>query len=105
MALRHGGRDRSGEMVFADVAMAALGPIALLMVLFMIIAGRAPECETLSPTDLEQRVEHMQGWIGDIKAVIALRQRRLAVDCPQAMPDLADVSRQRCCRSHSLCCV
>lgn len=96
MRRTRGGSERSGEMVFADVAMAALGPIALLMVLFMLAAGQkalSPGCTPLDSEAFAERALRLAGWLERTRDEIEIRFADMEAHCPQAMFNREEVAR------------
>lgn len=58
-------RERLGQVAFADLAMAALGPFAALMIIFLVAAGAAQEkdCKHANAAEEKQLVEDVRVWL------------------------------------------
>lgn len=72
-------RDWMTDIAFADVAMALLGPILLLLVVFVLYAAKEskpPECRGLSPAEITSSANALRGWLDQAK----IRVQRLSTD-------------------------
>ncbi len=82
----------SNEIAFADVAMAVLGPILLLLVVFIVLAT-GNNCPDLSSDELKRAALGLQQWITDTD----YEERRAAVHrrCPELLQPSGDAGTEK----------
>jgi len=81
----------SNEVAFADVAMAILGPILLLFLIFLIQvinSGSTPACEVPDEARQTTLAGAVQNWMTTREAAVAEQMELLAARCPMAVRDL-----------------
>jgi len=82
--MRRRGSGRIDEVAFADVAMATLGPIVLLMLVFMGIAAKTlaeTPCERPEPEQVAALGETLKQWTEDLRGEVDGRRRIIAQRC------------------------
>lgn len=88
-------RSRRGwmtEIAFADVAMAMLGPILLLLVVFIVhsVRNETNSCGDLPAAEVAERAAEVRAWMESMRTGIRLDEERLRRDCPVARLAPAD---------------
>jgi hypothetical protein len=86
------GLHRTDEIAIADAAMATLGVVVLLMVVFMAIAAksrpRTSDCDTLAPGEIPAKVRELNAWMSEQKSLTDRLRRSLDPQCA-GLPDPA----------------
>lgn len=82
--MRRRSTGRVDEVAFADVAMAILGPIVLIMTISLVIAARTAaqtECEVLDEAAVTEGALQLTDWVGRIGGEIAARRELMQRQC------------------------
>lgn len=72
----------SGQILFADLAMAVLGPMAALMIIFLLLAAKnVRPCISLDKQQTEIRVQQLQQWADKMNKTIRLNKNIPTIAC------------------------
>lgn len=88
--LKRQGTHRTDEIAIVDVAMATLGPVALLMMVFMVLAAKTMASSVACDIPTEQEVaaaaNALKGWMGEYAKETADHKSKLRATCPAIVP-------------------
>lgn len=83
-------KEGPGHIPFADVAMATIGPIASLMILFLLIAAitSGEQCDEIyTDAELEELAAELRHWTAEVRSRNQGFEEHLEKHCPGIRPD------------------
>lgn len=88
--LKRQGTHRTDEIAIVDVAMATLGPVALLMMVFMLLAAKtmasSVACQNPTAEEVTTTAEALKTWMGEYAHQTGERKNSLQATCSTIAP-------------------